>query len=225
MSKTALYGDDEEKRVNKLAFLVYVLKRILKLLHPFIPFVTEEIFKNLPGDEESIMISAWPVKDKFHSVAEENYTEGLKEIVKSIRNLRAEMGVAPSKKLSAIIITQNAKYKKGVSFIEKLSGTVGVKVANEKPELTDKMISTVTGDCEILIPMTELIDKTKETERLNKEKQTVLSEIKRSSGMLNNERFISKAPANLVEAEKVKLAKYTEMLEKIEAKIKELENF
>ena len=135
------------------------------------------------------------------------------------------MGVAPSKKLSAIIVTNNSKYKKGISFIEKLSGTIGVQVVSEKPVTTDKMIATVTGDSEILIPMTELVDKAKETERLNKEKQTVLSEIKRSSGMLNNERFISKAPANLVEAEKAKLAKYTEMLEKLDAKIKELENF
>ncbi len=225
MSKTALYGDDEEKRANKLAFLVYVLKRILKLLHPFIPFVTEEIYLNLPHEDKSIMISKWPVKDKFHSKVEEEYVEGIKEIVKSIRNLRAETGVAPSKKLSAVIVTENAKYKKGISIIEKLSGLAGVKVASAKPEMADKVVSAVTGDAEILIPMTELVDKAKEEERLNKEKETVLSEIKRSSGMLNNERFTSKAPANLVEAEKAKLIKYTEMLEKIEAKLKDLENF
>ena len=226
MSKTALYGDNEEKRAQKLSFLVYVLRRILKLLHPFIPFVTEEIYGNLPKEDESIMISEWPLVDKrFNSKAEENYVEGMKEIVKSIRNLRAEMQVAPSKKMSAILVTKVSKYKKGASIVEKLAGLTKMTVVAEKPADLDKVITTVTGDCEILIPMAELVDKDKERERLSKEKDNVLSEIKRSSGMLSNEKFTAKAPQHLVDAEKAKLTKYNEMLEKINAKLKELEEF
>ena len=226
MSKTALYGDSEEKRAEKLSFLVYVLKRILKLLHPFIPFVTEEIYSNLPSEDESIMISEWPLHDKrFNSKAEENFVEGVKEIVKTIRNLRAEMQVAPSKKLSAVLVTKVNKYKKGASIIEKLAGLAKLTVVQDKPCDLEKVIATVTGDAEILIPMAELVDKSKEIERLTKEKESVEFEIKRSSGMLSNERFTSKAPAHLVDAERAKLAKYQEMLEKINAKLVEIENF
>ena len=226
MSKTALYGDSEKVRSEKLSFLVYVLGRILKLLHPFIPFVTEEIYSNLPTTDESIMISEWPLHDKrFNSKAEESFIEGVKEIVKSIRNLRAEMQVAPSKKMSAVLVTKVAKYKKGTSIIEKLAGLTSMKVVLEKPTELDKVITAVTGDAEILIPMAELVDKAKEIERLTKEKESVEFEIKRSSGMLANERFTSKAPVHLVEAEKAKLAKYNEMLEKINTKLVEIEKF
>ena len=226
MSKTALYGDNEEKRTQKLAFLVYVLRRILKLLHPFIPFVTEEIYSYLPKEEESIMISEWPLFDKrFNSKAEVTYVEGVKEIIKSIRNLRAEMQVVPSKKLSAVLVTKVNKYKKGASVIEKLAGLTAMTVVLEKPTDLDKVVTAVTGDAEILIPMAELVDKDKEIERLTKEKENILSEIKRSNGLLSNEKFTAKAPAQLVEAEKAKLVKYNDMLDKLNAKLKELEDF
>ena len=221
MSKPALYGDNDKKRAEKLSFLVYALKRILKLLHPFIPFVTEEIYGFLPHTEDSIMISEWPQADKkYDSSKHYRFIEGVKEIIKAVRNTRAEMKVPAAKKIKLYIISE-VNYKAGVSYIEKLTQSTAEFIA-DKSVITEKSTTIVTPDAEIVIPVGDLVDKEKETQRLSKELERVEAEIQRGEKLLNNAGYLAKAPAKLVENERAKLTANKELKRKILDKISEL---
>ncbi|MBO4347283.1 MAG: class I tRNA ligase family protein, partial [Lachnospiraceae bacterium] len=196
-------------------------------LHPYMPFVTEEIFCNLQSEEESIMISSWPVfKEDRVFAKEENDIEILKEAVRGIRNVRTGMNVPPSRKAQVYVVSENENMKnifeEGKLFFAPLAYASEVIVQNDKTGISDDAVSVVIANANIYIPFAELVDIEKEKERLLKEKERLEGELKRVNGMLSNEKFISKAPESKINEEKEKLAKYTQMMEQVEERLKSL---
>ena len=220
MVKPRLYNDADETKTAAIWTLKTVLIDALKLLHPYMPFITEEIFCNIQDEEESIMISSWPVYDEANNfAAEEKAIETIKEAVRNIRNLRADMNVAPSRKALVYVVTASEDVKNifnnSLGFFGTLAYASEVKVQADKAGIPEDAVSTVIPDAVIYIPFAELVDIDKEIERLKKEEGRLQGEIKRCNGMLNNERFTSKAPQAKIDEEKAKLVKYTQMLEQV----------
>lgn len=213
--KPRLYDEECLSRTDAEKTLSYVLCGVLKLLHPFMPFVTEEIFCALPTGEESIVISKWPEFDKsLVFEQDEEDIETICDTIRGIRNTRAEMNIPPSKKSRLTIVTHNAAlFEKGISFFKKLAYATEVRITDKKD--IEGAISVIVHGAELLMPQGELIDREKETTRLLKEKANLESEIKRSEGKLSNEGFLKKAPEKLIEEEKAKYEKYKEMLQKV----------
>ena len=203
---------------NPQNVLIYVLSNILKLLHPFMPFITEEIYSYLPvTDKKSIMISDWSIaKDELNFDADEENLETIKEAIKAVRNLRAEMNVPPSKKAKLVIITEDTElFTLGTAFYLKLAGANEVVVTKDKAEIPENSVSVVVNKAEIFMPQGDLVDKEKEIERLNAEKKRLEDEIKRVESKLSNESFVAKAPQAVVDKEKEKGDMYREMLSKV----------
>ncbi len=226
MVKPRLYNDDDATKAAALWTLKTVLTDALKLLHPYMPFITEEIFCNL-SDEESIMISSWPeYKEEYHFEKEEFAVETIKEAVRMIRNVRAQMNVPPSKKAKVYITAeaQNIRdiFESSKVFFATLGYASEVIVQADKSGIEDDAVSAVTADAVMYMPLEELIDKEKEIERLKKEEKKLVGELKRANGMLNNERFMSKAPAKKIEEEKAKLEKYEKMMEQVKERLAQL---
>ncbi len=225
LTKPVLYGEDDKKRLDTVSVLTYVLGEILKLLHPFIPFITEKIYQSMPNADGSIMVKDFPrynPKLKYSACVKD--TEIVKEIIKCIRNVKATVGAAPSKKVKLYVKTENKKpIKNGSVYIEKLAGVSEVSFILDKKELTEKVISQVVLGMEIYIPMGELVDMSKEIERIKKELQTIETEIARASGKLSNNGFLEKAPKALVEAERAKLNAHLDTREKLKIQLKELQ--
>ena len=220
MVKPRLYNDADETKTAAIWTLKTVLIDALKLLHPYMPFITEEIFCNIQDEEESIMISSWPVYDEANNfAAEEKAIETIKEAVRNIRNLRADMNVAPSRKALVYIVSASEDVKNifnnSIGFFGTLAYASEVKVQADKAGIPEDAVSTVIPDAVIYIPFAELVDIDKEIERLKKEEGRLQGEIKRCNGMLNNEKFTSKAPQAKIDEEKAKLVKYTQMLEQV----------
>ena len=215
--KTRLYGDNKESKLNAEHTLCFVLCGILKLMHPFMPFITEEIYCALPTGEETIMTSEWPkYSDRLNFPEEEKQMSVICGAIKSIRNIRTEMNVVPSRKASMIIVTDNARlFEGGTAFFEKLAGAKDVTVTNEEKNIPEGAVSVIVEGAKIFIPMDELIDTEKEKQRLEKEKQRLEAEIERVEKKLSNQGFIAKAPAKLIEEEKEKGVKYKEMYGKV----------
>ena len=204
--------------------LVYVLSNTLKLLHPFMPFITEEIWQALPHEGESIMISSFPVYDPKLSDPEASAEmEMIMDAIKGIRNIRNEMNVPPSKKAALYIITEHADtFGKGEAFFKKLASASEVSIAADGGAAPENTVSVVVPGAEILLPLDELVDKKKELERLEKEKKRLEGEIKRVEGKLGNAGFVSKAPQKVVEEERLKGEKYREMLSSVIDSIEKL---
>ena len=220
MVKPRLYNDADETKTAAIWTLKTVLIDALKLLHPYMPFITEEIFCNIQDEEESIMISSWPVYDEANNfAAEEKAIETIKEAVRNIRNLRADMNVAPSRKALVYVVSASEDVKNifnnSLGFFGTLAYASEVKVQADKAGIPEDAVSTVIPDAVIYIPFAELVDIDKEIERLKKEEGRLQGEIKRCNGMLNNEKFTSKAPQAKIDEEKAKLVKYTQMLEQV----------
>lgn len=224
-TKPMLYGDNERAKLNALTVLNFVLDEILKLMHPFIPFVTEEIYQyKQTGKCHALMMQEWPkYNKKFNYYKEAKAFEGVMDIIKAIRNVRNEMQVAPSKKIKVYVKAGEhaAVVEKLSTYIEKMAGVGEVVMTDEKPD-EKKLSALVTSYAEIFIPLGELIDTDKEIARLNKELDGVNKEIARGEGMLNNKGFIAKAPKQLVDAEIEKLKKNRELKEKLVARIEDL---
>lgn len=224
-TKPMLYGDNERAKLNALTVLNFVLDEILKLMHPFIPFVTEEIYQyQQTGKRHALMMQEWPkYNKKFNYYKEAKAFEGVMDIIKAIRNVRNEMQVAPSKKIKVYVKAGEhaAVVEKLSTYIEKMAGVGEVVMTDEKPD-EKKLSVLVTPYAEIFIPLGELIDTDKEIARLNKELDGVNKEIARGEGMLNNKGFIAKAPKQLVDAETEKLKKNRELKEKLVARIEDL---
>ncbi len=221
MIKMRLYAKEESGRVAQNV-LSYVLSGSLKLLHPFMPFITEEIFMALPTNEESIMISKWPeYVPELSFKDDEKKVEMIIGAIKALRNLRAEMNVPMSKKAKMFIITDDVDtFTKGAGFFTKLGGASEVVVTTDKDLTVENAVSLVVEGAQILMPLGELVDLKKERERLEKEKEHILSEIKRVDSRLSNEGFVNKAPQKLIDEEKEKKLKFEEMLRQIEDKLK-----
>ena len=227
MVKPRLYNDEDTTKTAAIWTLKKVLIDALKLLHPYMPFITEEIFCNIQDEEESIMISSWPVYTEDNDYSEdENAIETIKTAVRNIRNVRAEMNVAPSRKALVYVVSENEDirdiFDNGRVFFATLGYASDVKVQADKSGIPDDAVSTVIPGAVIYIPFAELVDIDKEIERLNKEKDKLHKEIARCNGMLNNEKFTSKAPQTKIDEEKAKLEKYSDMLAQVEERLKTL---
>ena len=227
MVKPRLYNDEDTTKTAAIWTLKKVLVDALKLLHPYMPFITEEIFCNIQDEEESIMISSWPVYTEDNDYSEdENAIETIKTAVRNIRNVRAEMNVAPSRKALVYVVSENEDirniFDNGKVFFATLGYASDVKVQADKSGIPDDAVSTVIPGAVIYIPFAELVDIDKEIERLNKEKDKLHKEIARCNGMLNNEKFTSKAPQAKIDEEKAKLEKYSDMLAQVEERLKTL---
>ena len=227
MVKPRLYNDEDTTKIAAIWTLKKVLIDALKLLHPYMPFITEEIFCNIQDKEESIMISSWPVyKDEYSFAEDENAIETIKTAVRNIRNLRAEMNVAPSRKAKVFVVSENEDirdiFENGKVFFATLGYASEVVVQKDKAGIPDDAVSTVIPDAVIYIPFAELVDIDKEIERLKKEEGKLHGEIKRCNGMLNNEKFVSKAPQAKIDEEKAKLEKYTQMLVQVQERLQTL---
>ena len=210
------------------AVLVYVLTDILKLLHPFMPFITEEIYQAIPHDTESIMISKWPEYSEARNFAsEEKAIEIIKEAVRGIRNVRTEMNVAPSKKAHVYVVSEKEDIRKtfeeGRLFFATLSYASDVSVQTDKNGIADDAVSVVIANANIYIPFAELVDIKQEIERLEKESKRLDGELARVNGMLSNERFLSKAPESKIAEEKEKLSKYTQMKQQVVERLAQLQ--
>ena len=227
--KSRLYGEDENSKIAAQYALVQVLKDTLKLLHPFMPFITEEIFTHLPGREESIVISSWPEYGEDRSYKdEEEDMEIIMSVIRSIRNARAEMNVAPSRRAKVMMVAASQRVAELLEGAEadfqKLAGASEVVVGMDHGGIPENAVTAVVDQVEIFIPLDELIDREKEIQRLEKEKANLEQELKRVHGKLSNEGFISKAPAHVVEQEREKQKKYQEMMEKVLERLSFYEN-
>ena len=227
MVKPRLYSEEDETKAAALWTLKTVLAESLKMLHPFMPFITEEIYCNLT-DEESIMLAQWPeYKEEWNFADDETAVETIKEAVRGIRNIRAEMNVSPKKKAKVYVVSENEAvrniFKNGEIFFATLGYASEVIIQKDKSGIADDAVSTVIPEAVIYMPFAELVDIAKELERLGKERKKLQGEIKRCQGMLSNERFISKAPEKKVLEEREKLEKYTQMLAQVEERLNQLE--
>ncbi|WP_094547769.1 valine--tRNA ligase [Petroclostridium xylanilyticum] len=222
--KPRLYDKQSTSRLEAQYVLTYVLSNTLKLLHPFMPFITEEIWKHLPHEGESIMISAWPkYHEQYNFVEEEKQMSVIMAAIKSIRNIRAEMNVAPSRKAKLYVVTANVEtFQKGKVFFERLAGASEVILSAQKEDIPEDAVSVVVEGAEMFIPLDDLVDREKEIERLEKEKQNLEKEVQRVNSKLNNHGFVSKAPAHVVEEERQKGQKYADMLAKVVERLKSL---
>ena len=227
MVKPRLYNDEDETKAAALWTLKTVLIQALKLLHPYMPFITEEIFCNIQDGEESIMISKWPeYTDEWNFEADEAAVDTIKAAVRAIRNLRTGMNVPPSRKAKVYVVSAKEDvrhiFESSKSFFATLGYASEVHVQEDKTGIDENAVSTLIHDAAVYIPLEELVDIDKEIERLEKEAAKLAGEIKRASGMLANPKFVDKAPAAKVEEEKAKLAKYTEMSEQVAERLAQL---
>ena len=227
MVKPRLYNDEDTTKAAALYTLKTVLIESLKLLHPYMPFITEEIFCNLQDEEESIMISNWPVyKEEFNFPVEENAIETIKEAVRGIRNTRTSMNVAPSRKAKVYVVSTDESlrniFENGKVFFAALGYASEVIVQDNKDGIDSDAVSVVIPNGTIYMPFAELVDIAKEIERLENEEKRLNGELARVNGMLSNERFVSKAPAAKIQEEKDKLEKYTQMMEQVKERLSHL---
>ena len=228
MVKPRLYNEEDTTKAAALWTLKTVLGNALKLLHPYMPFITEEIYCTLRPEEESIMIASWPErKAEWDFEAEEEAVEIIKEAVRSIRNVRTGMNVPPSKKAKVFVVSEDEAIRETFENGKVFFGTLGyaseVIVQADKAGIDEDAVSAVTSKAVIYMPFAELVDIEKEVERLHKEEEKLNKELARVKGMLSNERFVSKAPESKVAEEKAKLEKYTNMMEQVKERLKQLE--
>ncbi|MDO5022680.1 MAG: valine--tRNA ligase [Eubacteriales bacterium] len=228
LSKADLFGEDLERKKTVRAVLQYVLSILIKLLHPFMPFITETIYSYLPGKEnESCMLSSWPeYKEEFDFVEEADKMQGVMDIIRSVRNLRAEMRVQAGRKARLMLKPHDGwgeALSNSAHYFEKLANVSELQIIASPEDVQEKTVSAVTPAAEIFMPLGDLVDISEEISRIKKEIEKTQGEIKRSQGKLNNQGFISKAPKQLIEAEEEKLKKHTAMLDVLKNRLNSLE--
>ena len=224
MVKPRLYNDEDKTKAAALWTLKTVLINALKLLHPYMPFITEEIFCNVQNEEESIMISKWPeYKDEWNFEEDEKAVELIKEAVRGIRNTRTGMNVPPSRKANVFVVSESEEvrniFENSKAFFATLGYASEVAVQSDKTGIAEDAVSVLIHQAALYMPFADLVDIDKEIERLTKEEDKMNKEIKRAQGMLSNPKFVDKAPADKVQAEKDKLEKYTQMLAQIQERL------
>ncbi len=227
MAKPRLYGEDESDRANVKAILVRVLGDSMKLLHPFMPFITEELYQSLPNAEETIMRASWPkYTNDFQFAEEAEEMEGVMDVIRSIRNLRAEMNVPPARRTAVYMVTpaENAPaFEMARAYLMKLAGAENVIVQQDKNGIPKGAVNAVCAMGEAFIPLDQLIDIDKEIERVNKEINRMKGEVARAEGKLGNPGFVAKAPEKVINEEKNKLDVAKDMLAKLEHRLAELQ--
>ena len=227
MVKPRLYNEDDTTKAAAVWTLRTVLIQALKLLHPFMPFLTEEIFCNLQEEEETIMVSQWPLyRAEWNYSAEETSTQTIKEAVRAIRGVRTAMNVPPSKKATVYVVSEDQRllgiFEHSKSFFATLGYAGEVMLQMDKTGIAEDAVSAVIPGAVIYMPFADLVDIDKEIERLQGEEKRLAGELARSNGMLNNEKFVSRAPEAKIAEEKAKLQKYTQMMEQVKARLAQL---
>ncbi len=225
--KSRLYGEDEDSKLAAMVTLCDTMTDMMKLLHPFMPFITEEIYGFLPESEETIMLSGWPkVKPEKDDRTAELEMGSIMEAIKAVRNIRAEMNVVPSRKAKVLVLASEKelgeRLKKGQAYFERLASAAAVELIDDKSQIPDNAVPVKIPGAELYLPLEDLVDMEKELERLQKEKANLEGEIKRVTGKLSNQGFVAKAPANVIEEERAKEKKYRELLEKVEERIQSI---
>ena len=224
MAKSRLYSENKQEKAQVCYVLNYVLRNSLKLLHPFMPFITSKIYSKLINpDDKDLMISDWPkANDSIEYDTSKDFIENLKDVITQIRNVRANMNVHPSKKANLIFVTTEYKndIEQSKAFIEKLGFANEITIQDNKDNIPQNAISIISNGMEVYIPFEELVDVEEEKKRLEDEKKKVIAEIERASKMLSNPGFVNKAPEAKINEEKAKLDKYQEMLKSIEERLK-----
>lgn len=228
MVKPRLYNEDDTTKAAAVWTLRTVLIQALKLLHPFMPFLTEEIFCNLQEEEETIMVSQWPLyRAEWNYSAEETSTQTIKEAVRAIRGVRTAMNVPPSKKATVYVVSEDQRllgiFEHSKSFFATLGYAGEVMLQMDKTGIAEDAVSAVIPGAVIYMPFADLVDIDKEIERLQGEEKRLAGELARSNGMLNNEKFVSRAPEAKIAEEKAKLQKYTQMMEQVKARLAQLQ--
>lgn len=226
--KPVLYSDSIEEKTNTVKVLLYVLENILKLLHPFMPYITEEIWQALPNREDALIVSKWPeYKEELIFEKEERATEYIENAIREIRNARSEMNIENSKKSNTLVYTKDEQIKEIFEEMKGLLLSLGysnsVEVTDDEGRKNSENIAIVLDKAEIQLPLKELVDFEKELKRLQKDKKDAEAELKRAKGKLSNQGFVAKAPAKLIEEEKEKVTKYEEILKTVEAQIAKVE--
>ena len=226
--KPVLYSDNAEEKTNTVKVLLYVLENILKLLHPFMPYITEEIWQALPNREAALIVSKWPeYKEELVFEKEERATEYMENAIREIRNARSEMNIENSKKSNTLVYTKDPEIKEIFEETKGLLLNLGysntVEITDDEGRKNSENIAIVLDRAEIQLPLKELVDFEKELKRLQKDKKDAEAELKRAKGKLSNQGFVSKAPAKLIEEEKEKVIKYEEILKTVESQIAKVE--
>ena len=227
LTKARLYSEDAERKQTAISVLVYVLDQVLRLLHPFMPFITEEIWQSLPHEGEALIVAQWPeYSEELAFKAEESMMESVMNAIRAIRNRRAEMNVPPSKKAALFVLTSKPQvFTEGEGFIQRLAYADAVTLLDKEPEDLDGMVTCATSDAKLFIPMGQLVDVAKELDRIGKELEKARKNLAGLEGKLSNEKFISRAPEAVVNAEREKAQKARDLiagLEQSEAALKKL---
>ena len=228
MVKPRLYNQEDTTREAALWTLKTVLINALKLLHPFMPFITEELFLHIQNTEESIMISQWPIyKEEWNYRENEREIDAVKEAVRGIRNVRAEMNVAPSKKVQVFVVSEKEDvrdiFERSRVFFKTLAHASEVLVQPDKTGVGEDAVSVAVTDATVYMPLAELVDIEKEIERLEKEREKMRKEVDRVEKKLSNQGFVAKAPQNVIEEERAKEEKYKAILAQVEERLAQMQ--
>lgn len=228
LSKKRLYSDNDEEKRTVQKVLIKVLKDILKLLHPFMPFITEEIWSHLPATKTDLIISNWPTLNvKYSNKEQEKSMELIMEAIKNVRNVRSEMDVKPSKKARIIVLANDditELFTSNSNYFEALASASEVSVESNKANIPEDAVAVVSEGAELFLPLADLVDFSKEVERLEKEKAKLEDEVNRVVRKLSNEGFVKKAPEKLINAEKEKQTKYQSMLDNVIERIEAMKS-
>ena len=218
LTKARLYGDDTGRKQTAIQVLVYVLDQVLRLLHPFMPFITEEIWQSIPHEGDALIAAKWPVyREDLAFRTEEAHMESVMNAIRAIRNRRADMNVPPSKKAALFVLTSKPQvFAEGEGFIQRLAYADSVTLLEQEPENLDGMVTCATADAKLYIPMGQLVDVAKELERIGKELDRARKNLQSLEGKLSNEKFVSRAPEAVVNAEREKAQKARDLIASLE---------
>ena len=218
LTKARLYSEDTERKDTAIAVLVYVLDQILRLLHPYMPFITEEIWQSIPHEGEALIVAQWPqVRSDLAFPAECAQMESVMDAIRAIRNRRTEMNVPPSKKAALFVLTSKPQiFTEGEGFLQRLAYADAVTLLNAEPENLDGMVTITTADAKLYIPMGQLVDVAKELERITKELEKNRKFLASLEAKLSNEKFVGRAPEAVVNAEKEKAQKTRDLIAQLE---------
>ena len=218
MTKARLFADDADRKNTAISVLVYVLDQILRLLHPYMPFITEEIWQSIPHEGEALIVAQWPtVREDLSFKAECAQMESVMEAIRAIRNRRTEMNVPPSKKAALFVLTAKPQiFTEGEGFLQRLAYADTVSVLDAEPANLDGMITITTADAKLYIPMGQLVDVAKEIARITKELEAAKKFLNSLESKLSNEKFVSRAPEAVVNAEREKAAKHRDLIAQLE---------
>ena len=218
LTKARLYSEDADRKQTAISVLVYVLDQMLRLLHPFMPFITEEIWQSLPHEGEALIVAKWPeMRDDLSFKTECDQMESVMNAIRAIRNRRAEMNVPPSKKAALYVLTAKPQiFVEGEGFLQRLAYADTISILEKEPENLDGMVTIATADAKLYIPMGQLVDVAKEIARITKDLEAAKKFLNSLTAKLSNEKFVSRAPEAVVAAEREKAAKHADLIAQLE---------